>query len=77
MDLHLRTPTLLEELADHPDRHVHLVVTSSVPDVLKQLQASLGSEEPMWSAYPKYLAKALQLRKEFPKKYPELATKAF
>ena len=26
------------------------------PDVLKQLQASLGSEEPMWSAYPKYLA---------------------
>ena len=26
------------------------------PDVLKQLQASLGgSEEPIWSAYPKYL----------------------
>ena len=27
--------------------------------------------------YPKYLAKAYNLKKEFPKKYPDLATKAF
>ena len=26
------------------------------PDMLKQLQASLGSEDPIWIAYPKYLA---------------------
>ncbi len=36
-DLHLRTPTLLEELADHPGRHVHVVFTSAASDVLKQL----------------------------------------
>jgi peptide/nickel transport system permease protein len=26
------------------------------PDMLKQLEASLGSEDPIWIAYPKYLA---------------------
>jgi peptide/nickel transport system permease protein len=28
----------------------------SNPDMLKQLQASIGSEDPIWIAYPKYLA---------------------
>ncbi len=28
----------------------------SNPDMLKQLEASLGSEDPIWVAYPKYLA---------------------